>query len=241
MYYPVKRLLGYYALRGKCYTLRIRRGTREATNFPVSVNAFPSETGLLIPSDFDSWGEWWEIELRRLHRASWQPPNVPVEEHESRSHMAPTEMRRKAALAALATLALVVLALLAVALFVSSAHVDSVSKMRELTLRQDLFVMRGMVAQYTLDKYERPQSLAALVAAGYLRQVPTDPLTGRNDTWVLEWSDDPKTPGITGIRIHPVAREMRGVAAYLSRPLGKNFLKRCKGSAFPTCFVSPVA
>jgi general secretion pathway protein G len=111
--------------------------------------------------------------------------------------MATTEIRRKAGLA---TLALVVLALLAAALFVSSAHVDSISRMRELTLRQDLFVMRGMVAQYTLDKHERPQSLDDLVVAGYLKQVPTDPMSGRNDTWVLEWSDDPKTPGIIGIR-----------------------------------------
>jgi hypothetical protein len=25
-------------------------------------------------------------------------------------------------------------------------------------------------------------------------------MTGRNDTWVVEWSNDPKMPGIVGIR-----------------------------------------
>jgi general secretion pathway protein G len=77
---------------------------------------------------------------------------------------------------------------------------DSVTKMRGLTLRQDLFTMRAIVDQFTLDKHRRPQSLTDLVAAGYLKHVPTDPMTGRNDTWILEWSDDPKMPGIIGIR-----------------------------------------
>ena len=60
---------------------------------------------------------------------------------------------------------------------------DSVTKMRGLTLRQDLFTMRAIVDQFTLDRHRRPQSLNDLIAAGYLKHVPTDPMTGRNDTW----------------------------------------------------------
>jgi general secretion pathway protein G len=70
---------------------------------------------------------------------------------------------------------------------------------RARILQQDLFTMRQVLERYTLDHYGRPQSLDDLVAAGYLHQIPVDPMTSRNDTWVLERSDDPKTPGIIGI------------------------------------------
>jgi general secretion pathway protein G len=60
--------------------------------------------------------------------------------------------------------------------------------------------MRAILNQYTLDLRKRPQSLNDLVETGCLRQIPADPMTKRNDTWVLEWSDDPKMPGIVNIR-----------------------------------------
>ena len=100
---------------------------------------------------------------------------------------------------ALIALALVGLAWLGVEVLVPS-YVTSPRENRERILRQDLFAMNQILSQYTLDNHKHPQSLDDLVAAGYLKQMPTDPTTGRNDTWVLEWSDDPKTPGIIGIR-----------------------------------------
>jgi general secretion pathway protein G len=60
--------------------------------------------------------------------------------------------------------------------------------------------MRSIFSQYTLDHEKRPQSLDELVSAGYIKKIPPDPMSGRTDTWVLEWSDDPKTPGMVGIR-----------------------------------------
>ena len=78
-------------------------------------------------------------------------------------------------------------------------EVCSIKRMRELTLQQDLFVMRSIVSQYTLDKHQRPQSLDDLFRAGYLKAMPIDPMTGRSDTWVIEWSDDPGDPGIEDI------------------------------------------
>jgi general secretion pathway protein G len=105
-------------------------------------------------------------------------------------------MREKAFLV---TLVFIVLALLATALIVPCLSGDSVVKMRERTLRQDVIVIRALIAQYTLDLHRRPQSLHDLVAGGYLKQVPTDPMSGRNDTWVMEWSNDPKMPGIVSI------------------------------------------
>ena len=84
-------------------------------------------------------------------------------------------------------------------LFVPS-YVTTPRQAREWTLQQDLHVMRATLNQYTLDLRRRPQSLNELVETGYVRQIPADPMTKRNDTWVLEWSDDPKMPGIVNIR-----------------------------------------
>jgi general secretion pathway protein G len=97
-------------------------------------------------------------------------------------------------------------------LFVSSGHGDSIPKMRELTLRQDLYAMRAILDQYSDDKHNRPQSIEELVATGYLKQVPTDPITGRRDSWVLEWSNDPKTPGIVNIRSGSQSISSQGTA-----------------------------
>lgn len=100
--------------------------------------------------------------------------------------------------AAIIGLALVGLACVAVELF-APRYVTSPRETRERILQQDLFTMRQILDQYTLHHHRRPQSLDDLVYAGYFRQMPLDPFTGRSDTWVLEWSDDPKTPGIIGI------------------------------------------
>jgi hypothetical protein len=65
-------------------------------------------------------------------------------------------MRRKAFLI---TLVVVPLALLAAALIVPCISVDSVPKMREAVLRNDVFEMRALISQYTLDLHRRPQSI----------------------------------------------------------------------------------
>jgi general secretion pathway protein G len=88
--------------------------------------------------------------------------------------------------------------LLAAAIFLP-CYVTRPRESRERVLQQDLFTMRQILDQYTLDNHRHPQSLGDLVTAGYLRQIPVDPMTGRSDTWVLEWSDDSKMPGIVGI------------------------------------------
>ena len=78
-------------------------------------------------------------------------------------------------------------------------EVTTLQQARELTLQQDLFTMRAIISQYALDKRKRPRSLDDLVVAGYLKQVPIDPTTGRRDTWVVECSSDRSVPGIVGI------------------------------------------
>jgi len=62
----------------------------------------------------------------------------------------------------------------------------SVQRAREATLKQDLWVMRQAIENYTLDKQAAPQSLEDLVQAGYLRKVPVDQITGAAD-WVPQY------------------------------------------------------
>jgi general secretion pathway protein G len=74
---------------------------------------------------------------------------------------------------------------------------------RETVLRDDLFQMRKLVDQYAADKGKLPASLDELVTAGYMREIPEDPMTGETN-WMLETGDDPSSleggTGITNIR-----------------------------------------
>lgn len=74
---------------------------------------------------------------------------------------------------------------------------------RETVLRDDLFQMRKLIDQYAADKGKLPQSLDDLVSAGYLREIPEDPITGERN-WVVETGEDPSSSeggtGITNVR-----------------------------------------
>ena len=69
------------------------------------------------------------------------------------------------------------------------AYNRSILHAKEGVLRQDLFTMRSLISQYTLDKQKAPESLDDLVTAGYIKQIPTDPFTARNDTWTVDQED----------------------------------------------------
>ena len=65
----------------------------------------------------------------------------------------------------------------------------SLVRSKEAVLRDDLFTLRSLIDQYTLDKQEAPQSLEDLVSAGYLRNIPVDPFTGSSETWEEVFDD----------------------------------------------------
>jgi general secretion pathway protein G len=81
----------------------------------------------------------------------------------------------------------VILILVSVAL---PAYNQSIWRARESVLKQNLFSLRSVISQYTLDKQKAPQSLEDLVSGGYFKQIPSDPMTGRNDTWTVEEETD---------------------------------------------------
>ena len=77
----------------------------------------------------------------------------------------------------------------------------TILRSKESVLANNLFTLRTVIDHYTYDKQKAPQNLGDLVAAGYLRAVPTDPMTGSNSTWryVMEDSTqavDQSEPGI---------------------------------------------
>ena len=60
---------------------------------------------------------------------------------------------------------------------------NSVQRAREATLKEDLFRMRDAIDQYYADKGKYPGALGDLVADGYMREVPEDPMTRSRDSW----------------------------------------------------------
>lgn len=80
---------------------------------------------------------------------------------------------------------------------------------RETVLRDDLYRMRSLIDQYAADKGKLPQSLDDLVSAGYMREIPTDPITEQKD-WNIEVGEDPySSEGGSGIRdIHSTSPEV---------------------------------
>jgi general secretion pathway protein G len=72
---------------------------------------------------------------------------------------------------------------------------------KETTLKDTLYKMRDAIDKYTLDKEEAPQSLEDLVSAKYLREIPIDPITSKNDSWEVELEDEAASrSGRVGIR-----------------------------------------
>jgi len=79
----------------------------------------------------------------------------------------------------------------------------SVLQARESVLRQDLFEMRSLISQYTLDKQKAPQSLEDLVGAGYIKLIPKDHITNEAN-WEVVQEDvllavDQQDPGISDV------------------------------------------
>lgn len=79
----------------------------------------------------------------------------------------------------------------------------SIQHAREAVLKKDLQTMREAIDNYTLDKQQAPQSLQDLVEGNYLRQVPLDPVTQKDD-WVPHYGDTVMSPDQTGTGIDDV-------------------------------------
>ncbi len=81
----------------------------------------------------------------------------------------------------------------------------SILRAKESVLKNNLFTMRTVIDEYTIDKQKAPQTLQDLVSEGYLRQIPIDPMTDSTETWRVIMEDalasaNQTEPGIFDVR-----------------------------------------
>ena len=101
---------------------------------------------------------------------------------------------------------MVVMAIIAVLLSIAvPIYQKSITRAKESVLRNNLFTIRTMIDEYTIDKQKAPESLQNLVSEGYLRQVPQDPMTGSDQTWRPIMEDTPvggtnSAPGLFDVK-----------------------------------------
>jgi len=81
----------------------------------------------------------------------------------------------------------------------------AIIRAKESVLRNNLFALRQSIDEYTFDKQKAPQNLQDLVSAGYLRDVPQDPITQKSDTWKVIMEDAAQAvnstqPGVFDVR-----------------------------------------
>ena len=93
----------------------------------------------------------------------------------------------------------------------------SIVRAKESVLHSNLMAMRNAIDEYSFDKQKAPQTLEDLVSAGYLREVPKDPITGQNDTWkeVMEdagQSVDATEPGLFDVKSGSDKTSLEGTA-----------------------------
>jgi len=79
----------------------------------------------------------------------------------------------------------------------------SILRAKEGVLKQDLFTLRQVIDQYTMDKKKAPQALDDIVTAGYIKKVPLDPFTNEAN-WTVDQEDpteaaDQQEPGIIDV------------------------------------------
>lgn len=97
---------------------------------------------------------------------------------------------------------MVVMAIVSVLLAIAvPIYQKSIVRAKESVLRNNLFTLRTMIDEYTVDKQKAPESLQDLVSGGYLRQVPQDPITVSDQTWRTVMEETPiggssSSPGI---------------------------------------------
>ena len=90
---------------------------------------------------------------------------------------------------------MIVISILVILAMIAMAQYNrTVLAAKEATLHEDLFTMRKLIDQYAADKGKLPQSLEDLQSAGYIHEIPVDPMTDARD-WQLDIGPDPGSTG----------------------------------------------
>ena len=98
----------------------------------------------------------------------------------------------------------IVIAIISILLSMAVANYNgSIKVARDASMKQNLFTLRHVIQEFTLDKQRAPQSLDEISQSGYLKEIPKDPCTKQAD-WRVDQEDtllavDQNQPGITDV------------------------------------------
>jgi general secretion pathway protein G len=157
--------------------------------------------------------------LRGVNNSKQQPSLAAVDSAREkanrplRSHRSKHRPSRGFTLLELMVVISMIMILMAVAV---PMYNQSIVQARESVLRSNLMTLRNVISQYTLDKQKAPQGLDDLKTAGYLREIPIDPMT-RQANWEVKPEDvllsvDQQEPGITDVNSASSATSSDGTA-----------------------------
>lgn len=108
---------------------------------------------------------------------------------------------------------LVVLSIVALLLTLATPrYFGSLEKSREVALRENLRVMRVTIDKFYGDKGRYPDALQELVEAGYLREVPMDPVTESVSSWVAVPRKQSDQQGVADVRSGAPGQSRDGIA-----------------------------
>jgi general secretion pathway protein G len=96
-------------------------------------------------------------------------------------------------------LMIVISIIIILAVIVMPAYRRTVIVAQESVLKDDLFQMRKLLDQYAADKGQLPQSLEELVSAGYLHEIPVDPMTEKREWNAVTGQDANSREGGQGV------------------------------------------
>jgi len=79
-------------------------------------------------------------------------------------------------------------------------YLYTVRHARETILHENLDQMRRMIDQYAADKGKLPETLEDLKTAGYVRDIPVDPITDKPEWDEIKGDDPNSTEGAQGLK-----------------------------------------